>query len=217
MVTRYHGPGNLSKIINQLPVKFVGGSWCLDFVNTVGGRDHRGAVIRDKLGGYEDLLAWSILAGSLERRRAHALARLAGQKPRAAAAVMNRGIELREALHGLLKSKVEGQAPDAASLNIVRAEISQAQAHRELVLQDNGYAWVFTESPPALDRPLWPVARSAADLLTSAELARVRQCAGPECGWMFLDTSRNHRRQWCDMRDCGNRAKVRRWRESRRG
>ncbi|MGA2590961.1 MAG: CGNR zinc finger domain-containing protein [Bryobacteraceae bacterium] len=36
------------------------------------------------------------------------------------------------------------------------------------------------------------------------------------CGWMFLDTTRNRSRQWCDMRDCGNRAKVRRFREKRR-
>jgi predicted RNA-binding Zn ribbon-like protein len=59
---------------------------------------------------------------------------------------------------------------------------------------------------------LWPVARSAADLLTSAEeLARVGQCADDRgCGWLFFDTSRNHSRRWCAMKDCGNRAKARR-------
>ena len=58
---------------------------------------------------------------------------------------------------------------------------------------------------------LWPVAIDAWDLLTEPELAQVRQCpvdAGG-CGWLFLDTSRAGNRRWCDMRTCGNRAKVR--------
>ena len=59
---------------------------------------------------------------------------------------------------------------------------------------------------------LWPVARSAADLLTSDDLGRVRECAGERCNWLFIDRSKNHSRRWCDMQDCGNVAKVRRYR-----
>jgi predicted RNA-binding Zn ribbon-like protein len=57
---------------------------------------------------------------------------------------------------------------------------------------------------------LWPVARSAADLLTSQEQSRVRECAASDCGWLFLDLSRNRSRRWCDMETCGNRTKARR-------
>ncbi|MCL4370559.1 MAG: CGNR zinc finger domain-containing protein [Chloroflexi bacterium] len=57
---------------------------------------------------------------------------------------------------------------------------------------------------------LWPVARSAGELLTSSELGRVRKCAGYPCGRLFLDTSRNQSRRWCDMKSCGNLAKARR-------
>ncbi len=57
---------------------------------------------------------------------------------------------------------------------------------------------------------LWLIADAAAALLTSPRLALVRQCSGEECTWLFVDTSKNHRRRWCDMRDCGNRAKARR-------
>jgi len=63
---------------------------------------------------------------------------------------------------------------------------------------------------------LWPLSRSAAELLTSADLAFIRECQGEDCGWLFLDTSRNRTRRWCDMRDCGNLAKVRRFRRRRR-
>lgn len=61
-----------------------------------------------------------------------------------------------------------------------------------------------------LGLPRWPIVYSAAKLLASSGLDRVRQCAGDDCGWLFLDTSRNHSRRWCDMADCGNRAKARR-------
>lgn len=61
-----------------------------------------------------------------------------------------------------------------------------------------------------LSLPCWPIVYSASQLLASNRLDRVRQCAGDDCGWLFLDTSRNHSRRWCDMADCGNRAKARR-------
>ena len=213
MVTEYHGLHNLSKIINQLPVKFIAGRLCLDFVNTVGGRDAADAVIRDKLASYEELLAWSVLAGCIGRRRAGILARQAAREPRQAAAILGRAVRLREALYGLFKSAVGSGKPPLADANAFRAELAIARAHQELTALGCGFAWTFAESPAALDRILWPVALSAGDLLTSADLPRLRQCACPECGWLFLDTSRNHRRQWCDMQDCGNRAKVRRWRQ----
>jgi predicted RNA-binding Zn ribbon-like protein len=57
---------------------------------------------------------------------------------------------------------------------------------------------------------LWPIASSAADLLTSERLKKVRLCEAKTCTWLFLDESRNHSRRWCDMKVCGNREKARR-------
>ena len=57
---------------------------------------------------------------------------------------------------------------------------------------------------------LWRLAVDASDLLTSTDLDRVRECSGDTCSWLFLDRSRNRSRRWCDMADCGNRAKARR-------
>jgi predicted RNA-binding Zn ribbon-like protein len=59
---------------------------------------------------------------------------------------------------------------------------------------------------------LWLIADSAAEMLTTSDLSRLKQCPGDDCGWLFEDTSKNRRRQWCDMQDCGNLAKVRRFR-----
>jgi predicted RNA-binding Zn ribbon-like protein len=73
------------------------------------------------------------------------------------------------------------------------------------------------ERSPPLDRPLWTLARAAGDLLTGPELARVRRCGSATCASMFLDTSRNGSRRWCDMETCGNRAKARRHYSRARG
>jgi predicted RNA-binding Zn ribbon-like protein len=81
-------------------------------------------------------------------------------------------------------------------------------AHRPREITDGarGLAWA-----PLADDVLAPVVWSAAELLTSGPLERVRECPGDDtCGWLFLDTSRNGSRRWCDMRTCGNRAKARR-------
>ncbi|MGC9948314.1 MAG: ABATE domain-containing protein [Bryobacteraceae bacterium] len=214
MVTEYHGSGNLSKIIERLPVKFIGGRLCLDFVNTVGGRDGTGAAIRDKIANYQDLLAWSVLAG-VDRRRAGGLARLAAREAQKADRVLARAIRLREALYRIFKCAAEGRRPVEADAEVLRNELSLSRNHQRLEAGAGGFRWTFPRKPSALDSILWPVPLSAAELLTSGDLAQVRQCGGAECGWMFLDTSRNHRRQWCDMRDCGNRAKVRRFRGKR--
>jgi len=65
------------------------------------------------------------------------------------------------------------------------------------------------------DPILTPVVRAAVELLTSADIARVRTCADGSCAWLFLDTTRSRTRRWCDMKSCGNRSKVRRFRGAR--
>jgi predicted RNA-binding Zn ribbon-like protein len=63
---------------------------------------------------------------------------------------------------------------------------------------------------------LGPVAKSAADLLASEELDLARECAGDDCGWLFIDRTRNHSRRWCDMKSCGNLAKVHSYRSRKK-
>ncbi len=215
MVTEYHVPRNLSKLADQLHIKFIAGSLCLDFVNTVGGRTADGAAIRDKLARYEDVLGWSLLAGSLDSPAVRRLSAVAARDRTRAAAVMSRGIVFRETLYRILIRMLNGARPDARDIAAFGAELADARANQHLVLRAGSFVWDFPESAESLDRALWPVSLSAADLLTSGDLAALRLCSGHECGWLFLDTSRNRQRRWCDMRDCGNRAKVRAFRARR--
>ena len=59
---------------------------------------------------------------------------------------------------------------------------------------------------------MWPIARSAAELLVSSDRALVKEGASDDCLWLFLDGTKNHKRRWCEMKTCGNRAKVRKHR-----
>jgi predicted RNA-binding Zn ribbon-like protein len=78
--------------------------------------------------------------------------------------------------------------------------------------EGDGYTWSWGESDD-LARALWPIARGAVDVLTSAqERARLRECASDTCAWVFIDRTKNHSRRWCDMAGCGNRAKGRAFR-----
>jgi predicted RNA-binding Zn ribbon-like protein len=190
------------------PMKFVGGLPCLDFLNTVGGWSMQ-RVIDDKLETYADLVRWAGLAGLV--KPAVVQIQLARSNPRQAATVLARARALRHALHRLFNCAVDHRKPTAADLSILTAELQIARRHQTLSGSARQYQWTWDRAP-ALDSILWQVSQSAADLLTSRDLARVRRCAGENCGWMFLDTTRNHSRHWCDMQDCGNLAKVRRFR-----
>jgi predicted RNA-binding Zn ribbon-like protein len=193
--------------------KLVGGSICLDFINTVGGRVNSGAVLRDKLTSFHDLLEWSKLADITTRTESGELARDAATHPEDADATLERAVRLREALYRIFKSALRGRRPRPADLETLSGELRIARARQRLAHRGRAFSWTFEDNQPALDRVLWPVSLSAADVLTSNDLSRLRQCGGDECGWLFLDTSRNRSRQWCDMKDCGNRAKVRRFRK----
>jgi predicted RNA-binding Zn ribbon-like protein len=94
---------------------------------------------------------------------------------------------------------------------VLQAEVTCALAHFRVAWSPAGFGWEWDQANSGLDRVLWPVAWSAAELLTQGPLERIRECPGQDtCGWLFLDLSKNASRRWCDMRVCGNRAKARR-------
>ena len=89
-------------------------------------------------------------------------------------------------------------------------------SHAGLVQSGGRFEWSWPGAPLDLDRVSWWVARSAAELLTSPNLTFVRECASYDCGWLFMDTTKNRSRRWCNMSTCGNRAKGRRHYERRK-
>lgn len=190
--------------------EFIAGRACLDFANTVDWRTS--GEPEELLQGYADLVGWSVRAGILEQALASRLEQEARADPQAATRAFGRALELREAIHRLFLAHAHGESPRPDDLALVARAYADAVKHAGLVRNPSAprYSWSFGESAD-LDRPSWPLALSAVELLESDEVTRVRECGGRGCGWLFLDETRNHGRRWCVSTACGNRERVRRY------
>ncbi|MGH6882300.1 CGNR zinc finger domain-containing protein [Hypericibacter sp.] len=192
----------------------IGGIACLNFANTSSGRGT--PRHQEHLRSYDLLLVWAEHAGLLAPAQRQSLSELAALQGAAAARVLRRALDLREAIYATAEALGHRTTPPADALLILNQELSRAMSQATIRPEASGFAWDWSEAEPALDRPLWPIARSAAELLTGPAHEQVKQCPGAHCGWVFLDLTKNHRRRWCEMEVCGSRAKVRRYRERRR-
>lgn len=192
--------------------EFVGGALCLDFANALnrlfGSLSGTEAVPEDP---FRRILLWYEERGE-PALPARELEGEALRKPAAARAVARRGKALSQALRDVFAAAGNQTAPPAAALRVLQREIQKAGKVAELLPVPGEGGWRWQDPPHRLDSVLGPVARSAADLLLSGRAREVKTCAGETCRWMFLDESRNQARKWCDMKACGNRSKVRRYR-----
>jgi predicted RNA-binding Zn ribbon-like protein len=193
--------------------ELTGGALCLDLANTLDERKR--ARPRELLNRYDDLVEWGRQAKAISEATAARLrSRAAGSL--AAEAALEHAREAREAIFEVLSASAGGRPPPAPALAALNAQLRTVWGRRRLEPgPDGSLVWSWDEDEEPLDRVLWPVLLSAAELATSPERERVRECASETCAWLFLDRSRNASRRWCDMTVCGNRAKARRHRSRR--
>jgi predicted RNA-binding Zn ribbon-like protein len=192
-----------------------GGHPVLDLVNSLDNRFHPDGPI-DLLKSYGDLLRFSAQTGVLDEARVRALQ--GAVSPASAVRALRALRALRETLAAVLYRVVDGSAPRPADVRELDACFHAAERHRELHWQsaaraDAGGHFLWHWAPPQdeADLPLWTLARAASELLVSGEMQRLRACGAETCRWLFLDTSKNHTRRWCNMKVCGNRVKARRF------
>jgi predicted RNA-binding Zn ribbon-like protein len=176
---------------------------CLDFINTVSWRS--GPNLEERLLSPADLAAWGENAGLLAPGEA---ARWDADPERGRLSLAQ-AVTVRELLFRLLAAVAAGNPPAAEDLDAFNARLRLTLGRACLVREENGYTWTFCAGREPLQCILDPVLKSAADLLVSPGLKRLKICADGNCGWLFFDMSRNRSRRWCDMKDCGNRAKAR--------
>lgn len=186
-----------------------GNSLCLDFTHTLTER-YSDIGPKELLNSYSDLVAWGLFAHILTDEEASTLLQVAEQHLERAKQALEQAKELREALYRLFYALAIEETPAKDDLDLLNMCLSEAMAQARIVPDTQGFKWDWVRDEQALDRILWPVVRSAADLLTSEKLPDVRACAAEDCRWLFLDISKNHSRRWCDMQTCGNQAKARR-------
>jgi len=191
--------------------KFIGGDLALDLVNTTDWPELGPRA--ERLTDYGRFLAWAEGAGAIRKTEAAALRRRAALEPAEAARALSLARRTREAIQACAGALSRQEDPRPA-LERLDALLPRALAHLRLEADP-------TRNPPgvrqrweglgtALDSPLWPVLWSAVQLLTSPEAPRVHLCAGENCGWAYVDRSKNGLRRWCEMSTCGTTAKNRR-------
>ncbi len=190
------------------------GNLCLDFINTLD--DRPTAQPKELLENYSDLARFGEDTGILKPEQVDHLCEHVHLKPDEAEEAVRRAINLREAMYAVFSASMNKQTVPVVAMDTLNAYIHDAALHsrlvqREMVQVEGGMEWRFDDLASAFDALLWPIARAAADLLASSDLALVRACSSPTCQWLFLDTSKNHHRRWCSMKVCGNRAKVRKF------
>jgi predicted RNA-binding Zn ribbon-like protein len=189
----------------------LGGHPVLDFVNTIDPRDGDDRV--DYLHTFADLVDWAYRGGIVsagERRDA----RREASRRRAAAGAFRRAIALREAIYALFGAVAAGQRLPPGALARLEAAYREAVAHASLTSTRAGFRWHIGFD---IDAIRWRIAQQAVALLESDRVDRIKRCPGSgDCGWLFLDGSKNASRRWCSMEGCGNRSKVRRFAGRRR-
>jgi predicted RNA-binding Zn ribbon-like protein len=181
---------------------FIAGNVALDFVNTAEERGHPDAD--DALRTVDDLRLWGerrgVISGAADGDGD-------GWRLELAAAV-----EARELLYELFRSQMLGQRGPAASLaRLARLASTAYQAGRLDQAADGRLSWSW--DPSRLDTVRHVAVASAVELLSASPTARLKQCPGEHCGWLFLDTTKRGNRRWCSMSECGQDAKSARRRE----
>lgn len=190
------------------PLKFVGGHPALDLINTVDWT--AGGPAGERLPDYDRWADWSERSGSLRPADARRLRARGRRDPAGAARALQRVHAARDTLQRTLAARAAGHAPARADLKALNRLLGEALARLELAPTSHGAALVWRDLEEQLDGPLWPVVWAAARLLESDDADRIRVCDGIDCGWMYLDRSRNGLRRWCEMSTCGTREKNRR-------
>jgi len=189
---------------------FSGGRLCLDFANTVGGSRPNAPV--ERLNSYADLVSWACQAKIVSQPRARRLIEESASHPKRAALVLDRARAFREAVYRIWIAEIRQEHPAEEDLALLNSELAEALPHQRVLKQGDRFLLTWADED-ALESVLWPVVKSAGDLLTGDEARQVRQCEAfstTECCWLFIDETKNHSRRWCSMADCGNRAKARR-------
>jgi predicted RNA-binding Zn ribbon-like protein len=184
----------------ELPI--LGGHLALDFANTVD--DPLGPARHDHASTYDDLVRWAIRTQVIDEAQASWLLGSSATRTADADAALASAHQLRDTLNHLFGAVADGTSDAAAHWPRLRPYVTTA--YSTAALHAHRWAWPHDDDLTVI---LHPIAVVAADLLISDRIDRLRRCA--RCPWLFLDTSRNHSRRWCDMNDCGRAQKIERY------
>ncbi len=184
-----------------------GGALCLDFVNTVS--TWLSPQRQDHLRDYTDLLLWCRRQPAFAEAYVIKLEALAAQDPDGADETLQEFRVVRQVLFDLFAAIADGTQPDKATIEAFNRSLSEALAKLQVVFVKEVYSLQLAAPGTDLREPLYFILQSAVDVLAHEDRQRLKKC--PECGWLFLDRTKNGRRIWCNPAVCGSTTKARRY------
>ena len=199
------------RLVNHrwIPRDIIGGNRALDLVNTVSGwEDDPEDWIPDP-GGFFD---WARISGLLTANEKTQAAHSATASPASAERALASLKELRFALWHLIGSLQRHKPAEPSFLSVFNAWTYQLARSQRVILRRDKIDFVLNSDVSVMDVPGLRVAAAALALLMSPPAGQIKTCCGTNCGWKFVDRSKNGSRRWCDMAVCGNLAKARKYR-----
>ncbi len=190
---------------NPVKHKLIAGVLCLDFINTING--HHSGTSNEYIVHYNDLIVWACHAKIFDQKMADFLLQQSAAHPHTSEHIFHQAIELRERLFKIFSALYYQNPVPQNAIDFLSDIHHKGMQHSNLVQKEDRFKWEW-KFDKNMEMVLRPITLSATRLLTSENLKRVRECSGSDCDWYFLDTSRNHQRRWCSMKDCGNRHKM---------
>ncbi|HET9487870.1 MAG TPA: CGNR zinc finger domain-containing protein [Chryseosolibacter sp.] len=194
-------------------ISLDGETLCLNFTNTVHNRTENPPP--DYLLNMVDLIAWAEKVVLLDERHARRLDKLATENPKKARQFFSEAIAMRELLYRIffpIAAHKKIAPDDLAQFNTL---LKSSFSHMALVSESGTYKADWDFPSDSFQQITAPIVKDAYDLLLSGKLDRVKEC--PNCGWLFLDTTRNGKRRWCSMKNCGSNIKALEWYHRHKG
>jgi predicted RNA-binding Zn ribbon-like protein len=192
-----------------MPRDIVGGNLALDLVNTVSGWSNDP---EEWVPDIASLLVWARTCGVLDPREQSEAARHAKDSPAAAERVLASVRELRLALWGVINSLEHRKPAEPGDLTVIDEWRRRLALSEQIIVRRNNVDFAINRDVSALELPGLRVTAAALSFLKDIPAARIKTCPARDCGWKFVDQSKNRSRRWCDMAVCGNLAKARQYR-----
>ncbi len=187
----------------------VGGNFALDLVNTASGW---GYDPEDWVPDMASFLVWTRLSGVLGEREKKRAARSAQASPAAAQRALASVKELRFALWSLVTSLQRRKPAKPGDLSMINEWMRRLALSEQVAVKRGKIDFAIKRDISVLELPALRAIAAARSLLKDLPAGRIKTCPGENCGWKFLDRSKNRSRRWCDMAVCGNVAKAREYR-----
>jgi predicted RNA-binding Zn ribbon-like protein len=187
-----------------------GGALCLNFVNSVRNR------FEDPLFEFivtpEDLLLWSCRTQIFDEDSEERLKNYVLKNQEKAISDLKKILKTRELLYRIFQQFSQKKRPADKDIWLFNKELSLVLRYLKFeIIESLETKVIWSNEPSDLLWTSLPIIKSAYELLISDSKNRIKECSN--CGWLYLDKSKNNSRLWCNMKTCGNTIKIKKYYE----